>query len=760
MENKNITNVKFTLSLSGFLLGLFLTGFIYAGALSANDILFTFKNIQILHVNDFYFYIIDTIPIVLFVVGLIIGGSMQKIIVKLNKLETQKDSISKSMLDFAEDITNGNLNVDYVPSEENTLGKILINLRDNLKKNSEEDKLRKKEDEQRNWIAEGLANFGEILRQNNDNIELLSYDLISNLCKYTGAVQGGFFTLNDDLEEDKHFELIAHFAYDRKKYNKKRVDIKEGLIGRAAFEKSIIYIDEIPDDYVDITSGLGQANPGVLLIAPLVVNDEVYGVIEMASFDYFDKYKIDFVQKVAESIATTYSTVKINIKTANLLNESREAAERLTLQEEEMRQNMEELQATQEEAAKQAEEFISFTNSVNHTLIRAEYDIDGVLLYANTKFLNKMGYTSNSEVEGHHISMFIGDKDKEWFNEIWDSLAKGGSHFEGYMKHVTKKGKDLWTMATYTCVRNNMQVVDKVLFLAIDTTEQKEQSLDFEGQIEAINQFSIKVEYAPSGRLLNYNDNFIEALGYDEDKLKDYSVFNFMESENNDFEEIWDSVVHGELYIGQTKVLAEDGTLKWFDVSYTAVLNMYGEVSKIISIAKDITEKKNMELLTEQQNKLLKEHEEKLKANEKILQERLEEAKRELKLQFKEIEKAKIRNEKTLEGAHDAIFTINQDGIVEFFNRAAESLWGYSRKEVLGNNISMLFKEVASEEEDDMLYTLIKPEKRKIVGIRKETNILNKNGEDVSVLMILAGAKVQGEYTYTAFIQNIEVELF
>jgi PAS domain S-box-containing protein len=87
---------------------------------------------------------------------------------------------------------------------------------------------------------------------------------------------------------------------------------------------------------------------------------------------------------------------------------------------------MEELQATQEEAARQSEKFVSFTNSVNHTLIRAEYLTDGTLIYANTKFLNKLGYSSNLEVEGKHISMFINKKDREWFEPLWDELAKGG----------------------------------------------------------------------------------------------------------------------------------------------------------------------------------------------------------------------------------------------------------------------------------------------------------------------------------------------
>jgi len=305
-----------------------------------------------------------------------------------------------------------------------------------------------------------------------------------------------------------------------------------------------------------------------------------------------------------------------------------------------------------------------------------------------------------------------------------------------------------------------MQGVEKILFLAIDTTEHKEQSLDFEGQIEAINSSSIKVEYAPSGRMLDCNHKFIDTLGYSTEDLKDYSVFNFMnEEEQSDFEEIWNKVISGQPFQGQSKLQTKSGKPKWFDVTYTAARNMYGEVSKIISIAHDITEQKEMEIITTEQNKLLKEQEEKLKASEVELQKKLEDAKKEVKQQFQEIEKVKIRNEKTLEGAHDAIITINQDGSIEFFNRSAENLWGYARKDVLGKNISMLFREI-TKEDDEFVYTLIHPEQRKIVGTRKEVNILNSQGEDVAVLIILAGAKVQNEYTYTAFIQNIEVELF
>jgi len=759
-KKKNIQTYKFHFSLIGFLLGTVITSIISVFALTSHDLVFTFNNLVLLHKEQLHFFVIDLVPIILAFAGYIAGIYMMRVATELDNLKYSKEAAVDEMLDFAETLTKGNIEVEYSPSKDNSLGKILVKLRDSLVQNKSEENQRKKEDQQRNWVAEGLAKFGEILRHNNDDIEKLGYELISNLCRYIESVQGGFFILNDDLEEDKFFELTAHFAYNRKKYNKKRIDFREGLIGRSAFEKNTIYIDEVPDEYVEVTSGLGEANPRTLLIVPLKVNEEVHGVLELASFHYFDKYVIEFVEKVAESIATTISTVKINMKTAQLLNESRAQAERLTQQEEEMRQNMEELQATQEEAAKQSEEFVSFTNSVNHTLIRAEYDVNGILLYANTKFLKKLGYSSNAEVEGHHISIFISDKDKSWFNELWDGLAKGGKHFEGYMKHVTRNGKDLWTMATYTCVRNASQAVEKVLFLAIDTTEHKEQSLDYEGQIGAINQSSLKVEYAPSGRMLDCNQKFVDILGYSTEDLKDYSVFNFMgEDEHSDFEEVWNKVINGEPFQGQSKFVAKNGNTKWFDVTYTAAHNMYGEISKIISIAHDITEQKEMELLTNKQNELLKKQEEDLKANEIALSKMLEDAKKEVKLQFQEIEKVKIRNEKTLEGAHDAIFTINQEGTIEFFNRAAESLWKYPRKEVLGKNIKMLFKDT-KKEENEFIFTLLHPEQRKIIGTRKEVNILNKDGAETAVIILLAGAKVQNEFTYTAFIQNIEVELF
>jgi PAS domain S-box-containing protein len=252
---------------------------------------------------------------------------------------------------FAENIGNGNYQAEFTPlSENDVLGNALIEMRDNLHKVAEEDK-------RRNWATQGEAKFGEILRLHNNNVNQLCDSIITNLVKYMGANQGGLFLIQDhDEKEDPYMTLEACYAWDRKKYLEQQIVLGEGLAGQAWLEKDAIYITDVPDDYINITSGLGDANPNSILIVPLLVNEEVYGVIEIASFNEFGEFERKFVEKVAESIASTISSVRINQRTQKLLEESTQMTEQMRAQEEEMRQNNEELMATQEEMSRKQTE--------------------------------------------------------------------------------------------------------------------------------------------------------------------------------------------------------------------------------------------------------------------------------------------------------------------------------------------------------------------------------------------------------------------
>ena len=752
-------NIVLKYTISGFVIGL-------ATVLLVLFIDFIIKDLtmdQILkeHLRDPVYIILDLSPFVLAFYAFLLSKRYADTTAVLNDSIKKEFNRMERVYRFVEKLRHGNVDATYkLQSDDDVLGQAVLSLRDELKKNKEEEEKRREEDRQRHWISEGLAKFGEILRYDTDNLEELSYKLISNLVQYINVTQGAFFIINDEEEENKYLEMTACYAYNRRKYPDRKLELGEGLIGAAVMEKQTTYLTEVPEDFVNITSGLGESTPRCLLIVPLKVNEEVHGAIELASFKEIEQYVVEFVEKVAESIASTLSNVKTNTQTSKLREESRKQAEELASKEEQMRQNMEELKATQEEADRQSQRFVIFSNAVSHTMIHAEYDPDGKLLYANTKFLKKLGYDSNSEVEGQPISLFIDDKDRAWFDDLWDRLANGGKHFEGYMKHITKQGRDLWTMSTYTCMRRDDGSVEKILYLGLDTTEQKKQSLDYEGQIEALNRATHKVELLPSGDVLDANQNFLNIMEYSEGEIKNKTLFDFVQKNNlNELKKIWESVKNNETYQGQMKHLSRDGREIWMQMTLTAVNDIYGEVSKVVYIGHDVTKQKQMEIEANKQAKLLKEKEEKLEKSQQDLSKKLEKAREDVKKQFREIEQEKIRNERTLEGASDAIITIDQEGTVRFFNKAAEELWGVEKDMIVGRNVQKLFPKKLDEYEE-FIQRFVDPDKEKIVGERKEVTITHAGGEDLPVIFLLSMAKVDKETTYTAFIQNISVDLF
>ncbi len=751
MEKPNDIIIRFTIY--GFLIGIIIP---FASLLIhtfTGDISFTFQGFRQLHALFPGQILLDLIPLFSTLAGALAGYSESGHHVKMEKQALDESLKADKILVFTEKLINNEFEAElFLEDQDNPLGKSLINLRDNLKQGIGEQQQRKMEDDQRNWVSEGLAKFGDILRISSDNMEDFAHNIISYLVKYLDANQGGFFLIEQEPEKEKYFDLKASYAYDRRKFADKRIEWGEGIIGTAALEKQSIYMTDLPKGYLEITSGLGETTPDNLLIVPLFVQDEVMGIIELASFTTIKKFEISFVESIAESTAITLSSLRSSIRTSSLLKESQNQAETLAIQEERMRQSMEQLRNTQEQAAKQAEQFISFTNSVNHTLIRAEYDREGILIYANTKFMHKLGYFSNAEVEGQHISKFVDEKDREWFDPIWTRISEGGQHYEGYMKHVTKQGQDLWTMATYTCVRKDDGSVDKILCLAIDNTEQHKQSLDFEGQIDSINRLNIKIEFAPDGKYIYCNELFLNTMKFSEAELIKLSVFDFIEkTELESFNETWESVTKGVPYEGQMKSLTKYDDEKWFRVSFTAVKDMYGEVAKVICLATDITHEKRMELEGRKHTEQLKIQEDKIKLAGVELKKKLEHSKTVIEQQYKDVTRDWERNLKTLQGDIDIIFTINQSSRILFINNKAEEFFGVQSNKTLGKDIGSLFPGDKTEL-DSFLLSLFDPRAIKITGEKKRVSIPDKNGKKHSAEIHLTMAEQKDEVSYTSFI--------
>ena len=261
----------------------------------------------------------------------------------------------KETVEFTEKIGRNDFDTDLEINKEGKLGKALISMRNNLNEITKQNEIQKEQEEKRNWVIKGLAELGNVLRSNFDDTNDFYFYILRSIINYIHANQGGFFIIKED-EQGKVLELCSSYAYDRRKFLSKEIEIGEGLIGQCAFEKQITNYTEIPNDYIQITSGLGGSNPRNLILIPLVVNEEIYGVIELASFEKFDEYQVDYLSQSSESIASSLESIQVNNQTKQLLDKTKVQAEEIASREEEMRQNMEELEATQEESQRKVEQ--------------------------------------------------------------------------------------------------------------------------------------------------------------------------------------------------------------------------------------------------------------------------------------------------------------------------------------------------------------------------------------------------------------------
>ncbi|MDK2977911.1 MAG: hypothetical protein PWP52_625 [Bacteroidales bacterium] len=269
---------------------------------------------------------------------------------QMNRALDEMITSLKKTAEFARQIGEGNLDHEIeLLSESDYLRIALTEMKEKLQEAQKIQEEKRIEEEKRSWAHEGLANLNEILRKQND-VEELSYQILSFLVNYINANQGGIFIRNKDDSKNITLDLKAFYAFNRRKYIKKSFELGEGLVGSCAIEKKRIHLTEIPDNYIRITSGLGGSNPRSLLLIPMKLEEEVLGVIEIASFKKYEEHQIEFLEQASLSIASSLNMAETNKRTSELLEKTQQQAEEMAAQEEEMRQNMEELQATQEEA--------------------------------------------------------------------------------------------------------------------------------------------------------------------------------------------------------------------------------------------------------------------------------------------------------------------------------------------------------------------------------------------------------------------------
>jgi transcriptional regulator with GAF, ATPase, and Fis domain len=210
-------------------------------------------------------------------------------------------------------------------------------------------KHQEKEKEQ-SWINVGMNKINDILADNKNDFKALSSNVLTQLINYVNATFGVLYMLSDEDGNEPTLELIADYGCSNNiRKNKAKIHVTTGTVGVSFTENRFMVINDVPENYIKIESGLGDSQPKSLLVIPLSIEENVFGIIEMASFNKFTELEIEFIKRIADNIANNLNNIRMNETSSGMIKKFREQAQLMQEKEEEMRQNLEEMEAIREQ---------------------------------------------------------------------------------------------------------------------------------------------------------------------------------------------------------------------------------------------------------------------------------------------------------------------------------------------------------------------------------------------------------------------------
>jgi len=277
-----------------------------------------------------------------------VAGTWKALTDSVNAMANSLTVQVRNIADVATAVTKGDLTRQITVDAQGELDELkqninqmIGNLRETTERNQEQD-----------WLKTNLAKFSRMMQGQKD-LESVSRLIMSELTPLVSAHHGAFFIGEGDTDEPT-LKLIASYAYRARKNVSNRFSVGEGLVGQAALEKQPILLTNVPDDYIQITSGLGEAPPRNIIVLPILFEGDVKAVIELASFLPFSAIHQTFLDQLAESIGVVLNMIQANMRTEELLEQSQKLTQELQSQSKELQQQQEELKRSNSELEAQA----------------------------------------------------------------------------------------------------------------------------------------------------------------------------------------------------------------------------------------------------------------------------------------------------------------------------------------------------------------------------------------------------------------------
>ncbi len=277
-----------------------------------------------------------------------LSGTWRDLTQNVNQLAGNLTTQVRAIAEVSTAVTQGDLtrqiSVDAmgeVAELSDTINQMIANLRETTQKNAEQD-----------WLNTNLARISGLMQGQRD-LATVSRLIMSEISPLVSAQHGAFFLTHGDNGDEAELRLIASYGYQKRKSVSNRFKIGEALVGQAALEGKSILVSEAPPDYIKVTSGLGEATPVNIVVMPILFEDQVLAVVELASLHPFSDVYQAFLEQLGETLGVVLNAIIANRRTEELLEQSQSLAEELQAQSEELQSQQEELRRSNAELEQQ-----------------------------------------------------------------------------------------------------------------------------------------------------------------------------------------------------------------------------------------------------------------------------------------------------------------------------------------------------------------------------------------------------------------------
>lgn len=294
-------------------------------------------------------------------------------------------------------------------------------------------------EEQINWQNVGVGDLAQVIREYNGKDDVFKH-IISFICKYTGALKGILYIYSHGKQK---LFFGAGYGASKEEGINDNLSPGETLAGQCMKEQKSIHLADIPEDYISISSGLGEATPKTVILLPIKNDHTSEGVLELAFFKALAAHELEFLNKITDILTTVIFNEKNNRRTSKMMEQLRTSNNEIVMREEELRMNLEELNATQEEmsrAQKELETKEAYLSALidNTEDSIMEIDTNYKIVVINQTILNRYKGTpyEGIKVGVNPLDFFDETLKKQW--KAYYDRGLSGERYQFVIKSVVK----------------------------------------------------------------------------------------------------------------------------------------------------------------------------------------------------------------------------------------------------------------------------------------------------------------------------------